>query len=488
MTDFSRLNFGALAAERDDSLRDYFIESESFRRLISGEKSVIMGPRGSGKTALFRMVADRARANAQTVIELTPDEYSYELLAETMASEAKGAWAKHGAYSAAWKYLIYVLVMKKLVQTGGKFKKGPEAKIYEYLRDHHDGVDKNPIGTLISYMKRLEGLKIGSYEAGLKVRELQKLYRLEEIEPLLESLNEVAGREGVVVLVDELDRGWDASEDAIAFVSGLFQAAVGIGLRTPNVRVLVSLRRELYENIPALYEDAQKVRDVIETVEWDEPSLRSLIARRIAHSVPDLAQADSDTQLWTSVFSDVLAYRNTNSFNYLVDRTLYRPRELIQFCTEVRDAAVGRATGFPASYDDVSLAEIGYSEARTKDISAEYRFQYPGLDALFETFRGGLFNMERSDLEKHIIHVVVDEIVSLEKAPWLSRDEHFVIEVLWRVGFLRARTVGGFKGRSRRGSVYLGSHQVRSLNLRAVSHFHVHPMFRAYLGMKEKKG
>ena len=69
-----------------------------------------------------------------------------------------------------------------------------------------------------------------------------------------------------MVLVDELDRGWDSSEDARAFVSGLFQACVSMNEVRPNLRVYVSLRQELYDDIPALYEDAQKYRDLLETI------------------------------------------------------------------------------------------------------------------------------------------------------------------------------------------------------------------------------
>jgi hypothetical protein len=59
--------------------------------------------------------------------------------------------------------------------------------------------------------------------------------------------------------------------------------------------------------------------------------------------------------------------------------------------------------------------------------------------------------------------------------------------VLWRIGFLRAQAVGGVKALRRSGSSYLGPHQVATLNLRNISRFHVHPMFRSYLAMKEAR-
>ena len=482
------LSFGALAAEREtEALRTYFVESDAFRNLRDGKRSVALGNRGSGKSAIFKMIADSERAKNATVIELTPEDYSYELLSRAMLPEHRGAWAKHGAYAAAWKYLIYVLVMKALVKGGG-FKRGPEAKIYEYVRDHHAGADVNPIGLLISYLKRLEGVKLGSYEAAIKVREIQHLYKLEELAGLLEHLNTMCRKRSVVMLIDELDKGWDKSEDAVAFVAGLFQAATSISVQVPALRVLISLRRELYESIPALYEDAQKIRDIIQVIEWDEPDLLELIARRIGRSVPSLERLNNE-ECWNVVFSEVLDYRQTRSFNYLIDRTLLRPREIIQFCTTIKDKMVSRRRKLPADYAIISEAEGDYSEERLKDIAAEYRFQYPGLQSVFETFRGMKYNFERDELETHCLNIALGETrVDADAFTWCKDvDVDDLIRALWTVGFLRAQAVGGVKGRRRSGSSYLGSHQISSLSLGNIPRFHVHPMFRAFLGMKEPK-
>jgi hypothetical protein len=481
-----RLSFGQLAAENDsEMLKSYFFESEAFTQFAAGKKYVALGNRGSGKSAIFKMLAQRHRAAGGIVVELAPEDYSYEILSQTLTAESHGNWAKHGAYAAAWKYVLYVLTMKAATNQGSRLKTGSAAKIYEYLRDKHQGTDTNPIGTLISYLKRLEGIKVGKYEASVKSRELQQLYRLEEINALLPDLNELCKNRKVMVLVDELDKGWDSSEDAKSFVAGLFQAAVSINNTTPNVRVLISLRKELYDSIPSLYEDAQKVRDFIETIEWDEPQLLTLIAKRIAHSFPELASLTQE-QLWSNVFAPVLDYRQTKSFNYLVDRTLYRPRELIQFCGDVQRVAL--KASLPANYQTVTEAEHGYSAARLADIAAEYRFQYAGLKGVFETFRGLPHTFDREALELHCFKLATGELHAAEASKWIAdQSPDFIIDVLWRVGFLRAQAVGGIKARRRSGSTYLGPHQIEILNLANISRFHVHPMFRAFLAMKEPK-
>ncbi len=487
--DPTRLSFGALAAENDIQvgLKEYFVESPSYQRLRSGNRIVALGNRGSGKTAIFKILATHLREHRKPVLELAPEDFSYELLTRTMTREEQGAWAKQGAYAAAWKFVLYVLAMKELVGSGHGSKAGPGKRIYQYLRDNHGNFGVSPIGGLISYLKRLEGVKIGSFEAGLKARELQKLYRLEEIDNILDDLNTLAGTNAVTVLVDELDRGWDASEDAKAFVAGLFQAATSIRARTPNVHVLVSLRRELYESIPALYDDAQKMRDWIEIIEWDEPALLKLVARRIAHSFPELGR-QPDAELWALVFGEVLDYRQTKSFNYVVDRTLYRPREIIQLCQAIVDQTVTQRSQLPASYRVIAEAEHQYSDARSKDIGAEYRFQYPGLGSVFESFRGVSYSFERNELELHCLEILTGDYRVDAAAEWCrSMEPDDLIDVLWRVGFLQAQAVGGLKARRRSGSSYLGSHQVPSLNLRNTRRFHVHPVFRAYLGLKEPK-
>jgi hypothetical protein len=102
------LDFGAPSAERDigRGLEKCFVESAAYHRVHSSAKTVLLGNRGSGKSAIFQVLAKRERTAGNRVIELSPEDYSYELLSSTMAAENAGSWAKHGAYAAAWKYLL----------------------------------------------------------------------------------------------------------------------------------------------------------------------------------------------------------------------------------------------------------------------------------------------------------------------------------------------------------------------------------------------
>lgn len=484
--DLSKLDFGAPAAERDVllGLKSYFFESESYKRFKEGRRTILLGNRGAGKSAIFKILAANYRLSGYQVIELTPEDYSYEMLSRTLTKEAKGSWAKQGAFTAAWKYLIYILAMGKVLEKSPSLKKKEARDIYNFLRDHHKGFQNNPLEILVSYLKRLESIKLGFFDASIKVRELQTLYKLEEISRLLPILEDVCRRTPVVVFIDELDRGWDASEDAQAFVAGLFQAAMSINETMKNFRVLISLRQELYDNIPSLYEDAQKVWDLIEVIKWDKTSLLNLMAKRIEYSFPELGKSLPE-EWWRAVFTRKFDQGRFYSFDYLIARTLYRPREIIQFCTQAKERAITSGK-VPINYDTITEVECAYSENRTKDIAAEYRFQFPGLGSVFEAFRGRTCLFERDELEDLCLRIILREITTSEETKkWLDDQEpDFLLNMLWHVGFLRAQTPGDGKSNKNENDFY-GPYQIASLNLRNINKFDVHPMFRTYLGLEE---
>jgi hypothetical protein len=480
----SKIDFGAPAAERDieRGLGEYFVESDAYDRVRSGSKRIVLGSRGIGKSAIFQMLAQRERESGSYVIDLSPEDYSYELLSQTMAAESSGSWVKIGAYAAAWKYLIYVLIMKEIAKKRVALKKGAGHDIYRYIRDHHSRPQASKPSALVSYLKRLESLKIGRYEASVRARELEKLYKLEEIHALLPSLREVASSRRIVVLVDELDRGWDSSEDARAFVAGLFQACIAVNAVHPNLRIYMSLRQELYDDIPELHEDAQKYRDLIETIQWTEVSLLNLITKRIRHSVVPLAGRDDGT-CWDSLFGRMPGQQNNGSFAYVINRTLYRPREIIQFCIQATERGRDLCLQLPVDFAAIQDAEVLYSNERARDIAAEFRFQYPGLLDIFDAFRGRSGRpLGRDEVEFVCLELIIREIPSSGTKPWLDDCiPETLIDILWQTGFLLAEGApAGDRGAS--GGSFVGIHQVPHLNVAAVHRFQIHPMFWSYLG------
>ena len=98
MIDISQLSFGAPAAERDIGvgLGDYFYESEAYQRLAARQKMIVLGNRGAGKSAIFKVFAERARRADTLVLELRPEDYSYELFHSVLKRDDRTDFLYHG--------------------------------------------------------------------------------------------------------------------------------------------------------------------------------------------------------------------------------------------------------------------------------------------------------------------------------------------------------------------------------------------------------
>ena len=53
------LKIGSSVAEHDDALARYSVETSTFRALVNDEADIVAGDKGTGKTALYRILRDR---------------------------------------------------------------------------------------------------------------------------------------------------------------------------------------------------------------------------------------------------------------------------------------------------------------------------------------------------------------------------------------------------------------------------------------------
>lgn len=485
------ISLGALAAENDDYLERYFFENKLFRRVEAGFTKILIGSRGSGKSAIFRMLAKQEKSRGNLVQEIIPTDYMYDLLKNTRRFDSDAEWARLGAYTASWKYAMLITAMKMLYTRHKKDKAhaGFIAQIKAFLRENQEEQFKDPIDLLISFIKRFGNISKLSLE-GIQFHErtdqMEKLYKLESIQPLLPAVSELSAKTPVMLLFDELDHGWDASNDARQFIAGLFRAAIQINRQFRHINVLITIREEIYQNIPELYTDAQKIRDIIEHIRWTPLELKEMLAQRIRHAFEFLLEikiknTDAD-KLWGRLFETELTPAQISPFDYIVSRTLHRPRELIFFVNEcLKTHNLQDKIGLPT----IQQVERYYSMNRIEDIASEYRFQYPGLREVFETFRLSPAVWERTKLEEHWLEIIAGNKCCPEANSWLNETAvpHKLIEILWKVGFLRAFLKTDAHPDSGSGVDFVGYFQEPTLNIAMLRLFDIHPMFRPHLGI-----
>ena len=72
-----------MAENEFQTLGKYYVQTDEFNRAIRGEVNLVVGRKGTGKTALFSQVRDKKRGNKNNiVVDLKPEGYQLVKLKE----------------------------------------------------------------------------------------------------------------------------------------------------------------------------------------------------------------------------------------------------------------------------------------------------------------------------------------------------------------------------------------------------------------------
>lgn len=483
LVNINEITFGADTAEDDMilGLPSYFQDTKSFEEFLNGKKYIIVGNRGSGKSAIFKKLQSKLPGGA-IGIEITPDKCSYEQLSSTQDMVNLGK-ATIGAFQAGWKYMSLVLVLKEINKRGTKLKRGSYAKIHDYLRDNHDNIQRDPITVLATYVIRIIDLLLnrGPLKLVGKPAELEKLYRLEELDFLMEDLKNAVFSTPIYIFVDELDKGWDNSDVAKLFIAALLRAAEDLNRISKNIHFFVSIRRDIIENIPQQHVDLEKLRRYIQDLRWEKEEMFLMLTRRLKHFYKPLSRM-VDQEAWDQVFEPTI-YKQTNSFSYFLERSMMRPREIIQFCNLC--VKQHKKNNDKINYETAAKAEILHSKNRLDDFSREYENQYPNIRSIFDSFNGRGMVWEKTILETHLIEfILTNERVFQD---WVYQvDQNDLLRILFEIGFMQAYVAGSVRAGRKSGSGYYSQYDLVGVDLPSVKRFRLHPIFKDALNIKER--
>jgi hypothetical protein len=147
-------------------------------------------------------------------------------------------------------------------------------------------------------------------------------------------------------------------------------------------------------------------------VDWDDPDLlRELIRKRIIRALPD-NQANTDfSQVWTSICVPIVD--GEDSAQYLIDRSLMRPRSLLDLIGHCRGYAInlGHAR---IEKEDIVKGCNAFSNDLLSELDLEIRDVFPSAENLLFAFIGRPSKLSREELIETLSAHGVDE-AQLEK-------------------------------------------------------------------------
>lgn len=374
-------SFGDVAAE-DDAVLDYFLTTDAVPRIQKNELFLILGRKGSGKTALVRFFAEQGGGTISKALALRGYPWNVH------SSRIDHGAAEIEAYVSSWRFLI-AFETALLAFSKAKDTNHPKAKaIKKFVEDNFGSV--NPaLGDLLrpprvrltgtSLEPEVFGFKLGSIDFDRKAGDMRLGVELNALSNvLLDAAIELGGANGFRSLLlhfDELDQGVTRLDDARKLMLvGLILAARDVRRDTREKAVSVSpvvyLRTDLWDDL--VFSDKNKITqtDAL-NLEWASEELLELVNARLRARLGTAAS-------WESVTAPSLMRGSQPKWNHILSRTFLRPRDVIKFLNSALEEAKRRG-GSPLLLDnqDVTNARESYSAYLKAELDDEIIAHWP---------------------------------------------------------------------------------------------------------------
>ncbi len=178
------------------------------------------------------------------------------------------------------------------------------------------------------------------------------------------------------LLIDKLDENWVSIEVKYSLIKGLIEEIKHFR-KISNVKILVSLRVDLYQltlektRSSGFQED--KLLSIIYNLKWTDKLLKEIVDKRISflfkHQYTNVNISFED--LFPSTNS-----RNGDAWQYLLQRTFWRPRDILHFVNYCLSQSVEKNL---VEWSAIYRAEKEYSKDRLKGLYEEWYDIYPSL-------------------------------------------------------------------------------------------------------------
>lgn len=413
------VGIGSLIAESDDDfLFECFVDYPAVQnaKMLNGPGMILSGRTGAGKTAILRHV--EVHSKHSVILDPSDMAMSYVANSDTLRFlDAIGADLDL-LFQVLWKHVLCIefIRLKFDVDNSEKSK-----SIFARISEHFKKDDRK--ARAISYLQAWQGKfwitmdqnirelteafeqKVqaeagadfekfkagGQYEKRMsvekkseivsRIRKIISQHQLSELHSVIDALSIFENQDQMkdyFILIDRLDERW--VDDSIRFrlIKGLIE-----GLRSfrkiTNLKILVALRADVLERVVQETADISFQREKFEDykidLRWSKSDLKTLIDNRL--STLFRRRYTSQAIGFDDVFPKNVGSKDT--FEWMIDRTLMRPRDIIAFVNECIDISDGQAT---ITVNAIRKAEVEFARKRRDALLQEWASAFPTLDKL----------------------------------------------------------------------------------------------------------
>jgi hypothetical protein len=407
------LDMGSSTAENEFvNLGEYYVQTDQFRRALRGEVRIVVGRKGSGKTAVFAQVRDHIRPDRnQIVLDLKPEGYQLRKFKEQVLDLLEAGTREH-TITAFWEYLLLLEVAYKIlekdrsyhVRDQGLYEPSQKlARIYKEDGYSQEGdfsermlrLTEEIAATFQTIHPEAQGLRLTSQQ----VTEFLYVHDIRELRIQIERY--LKFKDGLWILFDNLDKGWSArglAPEDLLIIRCLLDATRKIeqSLQPKGVEchTIVFLRNDIYSLLVEATPDRGK--EIRVSLDWAEPDLlRDMVRRRLVYN--GLDRDAPFEQLWRLICVSLIDGEETSQ--YIIERSMMRPRFLLNLISHCRGFAVN-FNHEKIDADDIRKGLNAFSTDLIYDIDLEIRDVLPLAEDVLYALLGQSARLTNDDVDR----------------------------------------------------------------------------------------
>lgn len=441
------MSVGEADAENDNQfLAECFTDIGDYEVLenTNSPQSIVLGRTGVGKSALLEQI----EKNSSNIIRIEPEQLA---LRHVSNSTILNFFEELGVnldifYNLLWQHTLAVELIKHkynidcpqaksnfidsitaiisgnqkkqqalnyIEEWGDKFWVDTETRIKEFT-------DKLEANLQSSIDSNVPGIKLSSQAAAQLTEEQKsevihygkKVVSKVQIEKLAKIVNLLSEdifddpQKKVYILIDRLDENWVEDELRYKLIRALIETIRKFRNIEP-VKIVVTLRTDLLDRVLEKTRDSgfqrEKYTSLFLSLGWKKDQLETLLDKRI-NLLLKHKYTNGDVK-----FSDIFPSRidKTTSLEYILDRTLLRPRDAIIFVNECLKEAQGKTEILSS---DIKLAEKTYSIGRVDSLKYEWYVEHPLLDKYIDMLHHKNSSFKASSISEDDLEALVMEL------------------------------------------------------------------------------
>lgn len=472
-----------------EGLKKYFVEFPFFRQIENGSQTIIVGVKGSGKSALRTKLIEKLSDGI--VIDIEPMLPSNRLF-EAYTKAHNLTDGTYNTYEKAWKAYIIGQILFRMRDQGIKWGNNP-GLIKEILQKIGFSQSKGIFERITSISLGVE--KIGNASISLEPNQIVEYLPTDnELPTLVSMIREFTIQSDcrIAVLLDRVDKELEEHftleriRSYRKYIGGLCLAVASINslIEPRYLTVYTFIRSDLYDQMAIELHSVSEFESLVRVLDWKLEPLMDLIAKRIdSYFNPSCTYSESTDfrrkesqfytqKLWYKVVEPP-TLSGIGSWKYFLLHTHMKPRDIITLLDFCRRAAEHAGKSI-IDGSSIKNGMLKYSQKKVQEFQATYRYRVSNIQKMMNFFRTSALIWKKTEFSMALDSLVSMGVEDLGAETDSGTKQSGLLNLLYSSGFVVSQAYTD-------GLPFVGSYSSPYFNIESAELIAIHPAYHLEL-------